>query len=61
MSVAQSVDRGERIVLGHRTHRVFLLVPSSSLSINPKTNPIVRMSPNYWFTPLRDGAVWLGN
>lgn len=58
MSVAQSVDRGERIVLGTQNAQGCLSVPSSSLSINPKTNLIVLMSLSCWFTPQR-GVVGL--
>lgn len=58
MKVAQSVSRGERIVLGTQNALGCLLVPSNSLSINPKINLIVLMSPNCWFTPQRDAVAW---
>lgn len=56
MKVAQSVSRGERIVLGMQNAQGCLSVPSNSLSINPKINLIVLMSPNCWFTPQRDAV-----
>lgn len=56
MNVAQSVSRGERIVLGTQNAQGGLSVPSNSLSINLKINLIVLMLPNCWFTPQRDAV-----
>ncbi|CDL41711.1 GCN5-related N-acetyltransferase [Citrobacter freundii] len=47
--------------LVRRTRRGRLSVPSNSLSINLKINPIVLMLPNCWFTPQRDAVAWLVN
>ncbi len=59
--VAQSVARGERIVLALKTRRVSWWEPSSLLSINLKTNRIVPTSPNYWCIRLHDERVSPGN
>ena len=58
MKVAQSVSRGNGSFLVCRMRRGCLSVPSNSLSINPKINLIVLMSPNCWFTLQRDAVAW---